>query len=135
MCDYILVGIKQLDTMKTSHPLATLACAGLILAASISHSLPSDAGQKSTKSTAFPTTGRLLKLVSGDIMCYVDLVDARGKKYNSLGAEFEICSQTKLLNKRVKLTYKQGSVSDCQSSEPCGKSRVENLISTMKLNR
>jgi hypothetical protein len=121
--------------MKMSHPLAKLACAGLIVGASLSHGLPSYAGQKSGQVTAFPTTGKLLKLVNGDIMCYVDLVDARGKKYNSLGAGFEICNQTKLLNKRVKLTYKRGNVSDCQSSEPCGKSRVENLISTMKLKR
>jgi hypothetical protein len=121
--------------MNISHHLATLACAGLILGASLSHSLPSDASQKSVTSTAFPTTGKLLKLVNGDLMCYVDLVDARGKKYHSLGAGFGICEQTKLLNKRVKLTYKRGNVSDCQSAEPCGKSRVKNLISTMKLHR
>lgn len=121
--------------MKISHPLATLACAGIMIAAALSHSLPSDAGQKSVQATKFPTSGKLLKLVSGDIMCYVDLVDARGKKYDSLGAVFEICEQTKLLNKRVKFTYKQVSVSDCMSAEPCGKNRVENLISTMKLNR
>ena len=53
-------------------------------------------------------------------MCYVDLVDARGKKYN-LGANFDICNQTKLVNKQVKVTYKKDNVNDCQSAEPCGK--------------
>ena len=64
-------------------------------------------------------------------MCYVDLVDVRGKKYN-LGADFEICNQTKLVNKQVKVTYKKGNVNDCQSAEPCGKTRIENLIVKMQ---
>ena len=64
-------------------------------------------------------------------MCYVDLVDARSKKYN-LGADFDICNQTKLVNKQVKVTYKKGNINDCQSAEPCGKTRVKNLIVKMQ---
>jgi hypothetical protein len=120
--------------MKIDRPLARFVCAGLIVGASLSHNIPSDAAQKSDKSVVIPTSGKLLKLVNGDLMCYVDLVDARGKKYHSLGANFEICNQTKLLNKRVKLTYKWVRVSDCQGIEPCGKSRLAYLISTMRVN-
>ena len=64
-------------------------------------------------------------------MCYVDLVDARGKKYN-LGANFDICNQTKLVNKQVKIIYRKDNVNDCQSAEACGKRRVENLIVKMQ---
>ena len=64
-------------------------------------------------------------------MCYVDLVDARGKKYN-LGANFDICNQIKLVNKQVKVIYRKDNVNDCQSAEPCGKTRVENLIVKMQ---
>jgi hypothetical protein len=116
-----------------NHPLATATCAGIILLSSLSHSLPSDA-RKPVKANSYPSSGKLLKLTNGDLMCYVDLIDSRGKK-STLGADFEICQQTQFLNKQVQLTYKQGTVNDCQSAEPCGKSRVENLIVKMKLNR
>jgi hypothetical protein len=65
-------------------------------------------------------------------MCYVDLIDRRGKKYN-LGANFEICNQTKFLDRQVRITYQRNKVNDCQSNEPCGKTRVENLIVKLKL--
>ena len=83
------------------------------------------------KLNSFPTTGKLLTLTNGDLMCYVDLSKG-GKKYH-LGADFSICQQTKSINKRVELTYKARKVNDCQSNEPCGKTRIENLIVKMKL--
>jgi hypothetical protein len=119
--------------MRISHPLAVLTSAGIIVAASFCGTLPSDA-RKPVKAEVFPTSAKVLTLTNGDLMCYVDLIDARGKKYN-LGADFEICQQSQFLNKRVQLTYKRSKVSDCQSAEPCGKSRVENLIVKMKLIR
>jgi hypothetical protein len=67
-------------------------------------------------------------------MCYVDLVDAGGKKYN-LGADFSICEQSQFLNKQVRLTYKKIKVGDCQSAEPCGKSKLKNAIVKMRLVR
>jgi hypothetical protein len=119
--------------MIANRLLATATCTGLLCLASIIHSLPSDA-KKPVKSNSYPTSGKVLTLINGDLMCYVDVVDARGKKYN-LGAYFEICQQSQFLNKRVQLTYKLGNVNDCQSAEPCGKTRVENLIVKMKLIR
>jgi hypothetical protein len=81
---------------------------------------------------ASPKQGKVLQLTNGDLMCYVELVDARGKKYD-IGAEFDICRQTKFINKQVMLTYKRGKVNDCQSAAPCGKTRTEDLIVKMKL--
>jgi hypothetical protein len=117
--------------MRISHPLAILTSAGIIIAASLGVSLPSDA-KKPVKSNSYPTSAKVLTLTNGDLMCYVDVIDASGKKYN-LGAGFEICQQSQFLNKRVQLTYKRGKVNDCQSAEPCGKTRIENLIVKMKL--
>ncbi len=119
--------------MRISHPLAILTSTAMIIATSLGSPLASDA-RKPVKTEVFPTSAKILKLTNGDLMCYVDLIDARGKKYN-LGANFEICQQSQFLNKRVQLTYKRGKVNDCQSAEPCGKTRVENLIVKMKLIR
>ncbi len=119
--------------MTINRLLATATCSVILCVASLVHILPSDA-KKPVKSNSYPTSGKVLTLTNGDLMCYVDVVDASGKKYN-LGADFEICQQSQFLNKRVQLTYKRGNVSDCQSAEPCGKTRVENLIVKMKLIR
>ena len=113
-----------------SYPLTTTLCTISIVANSLFHTLPSYAC-KPVKVSNYPTSGKVLKLINGDLMCYVDLIDARGKKYN-LGAGFDICNQIKLVNKQVKVTYKKDNVNDCQSAEPCGKTRVENLIVKMQ---
>ncbi len=115
--------------MKNNYPLTFIAIA-TIATTTLSLSLPSNANP-STKSKSYPTSGKVLTLTNGDLMCYVELIDTRGKKHN-LGANFDICQETKLLNKRVKLTYQRGKFSDCQSAEPCGKTRIENMISKMK---
>jgi hypothetical protein len=83
---------------------------------------------------SYPTSGKVLQLTSGDLMCYVNLLDARGKKH-SIGATFEICEQSQFLNQQVKLTYQPTKVSDCQSAEPCGKTKIENAIVKMKFFR
>lgn len=113
-----------------SNQIATATiCTGLIIAANL---LPISARATSKpKSKSFTTIGKVLNLTNGDSMCYVE-VYAHGNSYN-IGADFEICSQTKFLNKQVQLTYKRSPVSDCPSSEPCGKTRIENLIVKMKL--
>ncbi len=63
-------------------------------------------------------------------MCYVDLIDARGKQHD-IGADLGICNRTEFLNKRVRLTYKRIRVNDCNSNEPCGKTRTKNAIVKM----
>ncbi len=87
---------------------------------------------KTKSAKPLPTKGKLLKLTNGDLMCYVDLTDASGKKHH-LGADFAICNKSQLLNKQVQLTYKSLRVNDCQSNEPCGKTRTEQAIVKMSL--
>jgi hypothetical protein len=95
--------------------------------------LPSDA-RKLAKTNLLPATGKVLKLTNGDLMCYVDLLDARGKKH-ILGADFEICNQTQLVNQFVRLTYRIVQVNHCQGNDRCGKTIAKNLIVKMKLIR
>jgi hypothetical protein len=110
--------------------LATVACTGITAIASFSLAFPAIA-DRSVRLNSFPPRGKVLQLTNGDLMCYVE-IDARGKKYH-LGADFEICNQTKFLNKQVQLTYKRRKINNCQSKEPCGKTRIQNLIVKMKL--
>ena len=115
--------------MKINHSVITATCAGLIVILNLLNGSPSEA-TKLNKDNLFPTSGKVLKLTNGDLMCYVK-INARGKNYQ-LGADFDICNQTKLLNQQVQLTYKRTKVNDCQSSEPCGKTKLKNLIVKMR---
>ena len=115
--------------MKINHYVTTATCGGLIAILNLVAGAPSQATQLN-KDNSFPTSGKVLKLINGDLMCYVK-INTRGKIYQ-LGADFDICSQTKLLNQQVQLTYKRTKVNDCQSSEPCGKTKLKNLIVKMK---
>ncbi|MEB3342939.1 hypothetical protein [Okeania sp.] len=77
--------------------------------------------------------GMVIELVAGDLMCYATLVDDDGKEY-SIGAKFEICDDRDFyLDQRVRLTYEEVNVNDCESSEPCGKTRKEQVISEMEV--
>lgn len=88
-----------------------------------------------TSATAQPQIGTIKEMVNGDLKCYVTLVDEKGTEHN-LGATFEVCEKPEtFLNKKVSLTYKIESVSDCQSAEPCGKSKKESLISQMQIKK
>jgi hypothetical protein len=90
-------------------------------------SLPADAA------TNLPRNGTVLKMTNGDIMCYIDLRDVSGKKM-TIGADFELCNKPKkFLNRRVQITYQRVKVSDCQSAEPCGKTRWETIAVRLKL--
>jgi hypothetical protein len=95
--------------------------------------LPSDA-RKLAKPNLFPTTGKVLKLTNGDLMCSVDLLDTRGKKH-TLGADFEICDRPQFLNQMVSLTYRIVQVNHCEGNDRCGKTISKNLIVKMKLIR
>ncbi|MBE9249790.1 hypothetical protein IQ226_11575 [Dolichospermum sp. LEGE 00240] len=79
-----------------------------------------------------PTEGKVKKIVNGDLMCYVTLVDNKGIEHN-VGASFEICDEKKFLNKKVRVVYQVKSVNDCQSAEPCGKTRKQSIITKMEV--
>ena len=77
--------------------------------------------------------GTVKELVNGDLMCYVTLVDKKGIEHN-VGASFDICAdEKKFVNKKVRAVYEIKSVSDCQSAEPCGKTRKESIITKMEV--
>ncbi len=83
--------------------------------------------------TKQPKIGTVKELVNGDLMCYVTLVDENGTEHN-VGASFDICTeQATFLNKKVRAFYELESVNDCQSAEPCGKTRKESLITKMEI--
>ncbi len=111
--------------------LGTTVWAVMFFIASCSSTFPVEARQM-PKLGSSPDRGKVLQLTNGDLMCYVKLVDARGRKYN-IGAKFDVCQQTNFVNKQVMLTYKRSRVNNCQSAEPCGKTRIQNLIVNMKL--
>ncbi|BAZ29591.1 hypothetical protein NIES4074_20380 [Cylindrospermum sp. NIES-4074] len=79
------------------------------------------------ESTTQPKIATVKELVNGDLKCYATVVDEKGTEHN-LGASFEVCEPEKFLNKKVSLSYGIESVSDCESAEPCGKSKKESLI-------
>ena len=102
-------------------------CISIALVACSSVSVSSNAQD------TFPEEGTVKSLESGDLMCYVTLTDESGEEYN-LGARFEICDdQDSYLDQKVQLTYEEANVNDCESSEPCGKTRTENIISEMEV--
>jgi hypothetical protein len=72
--------------MINRHSLTTITWTVILSIASCLNSFPSAARQM-PKLGASPKQGKVLQLTNGDLMCYVELVDARGKKYD-IGAEF-----------------------------------------------
>ncbi|HBE16343.1 MAG TPA: hypothetical protein DEG17_12245 [Cyanobacteria bacterium UBA11149] len=97
---------------------------------------PESSTQAKINSTEQPTSGKLevgtiKSIVHGDISCYVSLVDENGKTHE-ISASFEACEgKEEILNEKVKLSYEVANLNDCQSAEPCGKTRKETIISKM----
>ncbi|MCP2730856.1 hypothetical protein [Limnofasciculus baicalensis] len=94
--------------------------------------------QSKTNSTKQAGSGQLevgtvKNIVQGDIICYVTLVDEKGKTHE-VSADFDICAnQETFLKKKVRLSYELANLNDCQSAEPCGKTRQETIISKMEI--
>jgi uncharacterized protein YecT (DUF1311 family) len=87
--------------------------------------------QKDKNQAKMPQFGIVKSLTTGDLMCYSEIVDKDGQKHD-IGATFEICEgSSKYLNKKVRLTYGEIKINDCESSEPCGKTRKETVITGM----
>ncbi|TVQ55096.1 MAG: hypothetical protein EA366_11220, partial [Spirulina sp. DLM2.Bin59] len=79
-------------------------------------------------SSNYPEIATITSLQSGDLMCYAEVMDDSGQVFE-VGATFEICDRhDQLINQVVRLAYSQENVADCESAEPCGRSRVELLI-------
>lgn len=93
----------------------------------------SPSSENTQPKTKQPKTGTVKALVNGDLLCYVTLTDDQ-KKESQVGASFEICAEEKkFLNKKVRLFYEIASVNDCESAEPCGKTRKESIVNKMEI--
>lgn len=80
-----------------------------------------------------PEIGTVKAIQQGDLMCYITFIDEAGKERTE-GATFELCEKSgQYLNQRLRLIYGVRNVSDCQSNEPCGKTRRANVV--IKLDR
>jgi hypothetical protein len=86
----------------------------------------------SAQAAPLPRTGKILKMTNGDLMCYLEVKNPQGK-VQSVGADFEICQQKQFLNRRVRFTYKKVAINDCESAEPCGKTRLETIAVRLQL--
>ena len=75
------------------------------------------------------TTGTIVAMKAGDIACYLTLRDDHGMRFEEM-ADFEICEQRSLLNRRVTLTYAQQKVMspDCQGDPDCKKTRTVAIV-------
>ncbi|MFZ5780371.1 MAG: hypothetical protein ACOY4R_09265 [Pseudomonadota bacterium] len=75
------------------------------------------------------TTGTIVDMKAGDIACYLTLRDDRGTRFQEM-ADFEICEQRSLLNKRVSLAYALQKVMspDCQGDPDCKKTRTVAIV-------
>ncbi|MDX2232825.1 MAG: hypothetical protein NW220_24555 [Leptolyngbyaceae cyanobacterium bins.349] len=78
-----------------------------------------------------PEVGVIRRIQQGDTMCYITFTDESGKS-RTVGAMFEFCENPRqYLNQRMRLVYGIRSVNDCQSEEPCGKTRRTHLVIRM----
>ena len=77
--------------------------------------------------------GTITAMNAGDIACYLTLRDDKGARFEEM-ADFEICQQRALLNKRVALSYRPQSVMspDCQGDPACKKTRTVALVISAK---
>jgi siroheme synthase len=90
--------------------------------------------EQNNQSANHPQVGTIESMNNGDIMCYITLVDENNYRHEAIGADFDLCvTSEQYLNKKVGLTYKLSNVSDCQSAEPCAKSRKEWLITNIEI--
>ncbi|MEH2264677.1 hypothetical protein [Nostoc sp.] len=80
-----------------------------------------------------PIFGTIKDMQSGDLKCYVTVVDEDGNLHEGVGATFEVCEPDKYVNQKVKMSYELENVNDCQSSEPCGKTVKEWLITNIEI--
>ena len=77
--------------------------------------------------------GTIKSIEQGDLACYINLIDEQGKEHN-INASFDICPQKEqFINQKVKLSYKILPFNDCQSNEPCGKTKEESAIVKMEV--
>ena len=110
--------------MRLFSPLLVLAIVGLARAAAAQTPDTVQIGNLTKKAV-----GTVTSLQTGDIACYITLKDDKGATFREM-ADFEICEQRSLVNRRVALTYAQRRVQspECQGDESCKKSITVALV-------
>lgn len=123
-------------TIVTTGAQAILTSSPSVLANPPADSANSQPNQSTAQSSQLtrPTTGTVEQMTNGDLMCYVTLTDQNNIRHQDLGASPDLCANQKMfLNHKVQATYQLVNVNDCQSAEPCGKTRQEWLIAKMEV--
>ncbi len=74
-----------------------------------------------------PDSGTILRMVTGDRTCYVDLVDGQGEESRQL-ASFEVCRQDAIIGRPVRLGYAAALVQSpsCEGAVDCD--RYDSLV-------
>jgi hypothetical protein len=97
-------------------------------------SAPASPVSQTNQASDRPTIGTVEELQNGDLACYITLVDDNNVKHEGLPASFDFCAEEKTyLHQRVRPTYEQGNLADCQSNEPCGKTRRAWIITKLEV--
>lgn len=78
---------------------------------------------------SYPEIVEVLEMQVGDLQCYTVVRDRQGQIFD-IGATFDVCERADdLINQTVRLAYSVENVADCESAEPCGRTRQATLIS------
>lgn len=81
-----------------------------------------------------PRVGTVVSVAHGDVACYLTLIDEKGIKHEGVPVVFDVCAKEDIfLNKKVVLAYGQVPINDCPSATDCGKTRLETLITQLKI--
>lgn len=82
---------------------------------------------------ALPEFARVMQLQLGDRACYVELLDAYGRRHDAL-ADFELCERTQLLTKPVRIKYAKTPImaEECEGRDDCSLSEQVDLIIDMR---
>lgn len=101
-----------------------LFCFGkFVLAAGLLAMLACAHSRDTVSPVGLPQTGTLLEVQQGDLSCYFILKGEQKPLY----ASFDLCTQ-ELVGRRVRLHYAPASINDCESIEPCGKTRKVQMV-------
>lgn len=70
-----------------------------------------------------PKTYMFKSAVKGDLACYVELISLSTQEVEHYDSGFEWCERPELVGQKVIATFHLITVNDCDSLEPCGRSR------------
>ncbi len=81
--------------------------------------------------TKLPAIAKLTRIEQGDLQCYLSFTDSHNQTFD-IGGSFDICTE-QYLNQTVQITYELSNINDCQSNEPCGKTKEVTLVTQLQL--